>query len=76
MKTAIHSHCPVGIPFAHLQANDSTCVGLLTVLESSLWPGNFYHMYIQGAKMLCVFFQHFVFVKIHVLEAGYAYLIR
>lgn len=47
----------------------------VSVLESSLWPGNFYHMYVQGAQVI-FFFQHFIFVKIHILEAGYASLIR
>ena len=63
MKTPINSHCPVGILCAYLQANDSACVGLLTcVLECSLWPGNFYHMYTQGAEVICVCFSSILYL--------------
>jgi len=64
MKTSIHSICPVGNLFAHLQSADSACVGLLTyVLESSLWPGNFTVCTFKELRWcVCVFFQHFIFV--------------
>jgi len=71
MKTAIHSHCPVGIQFAHLQADGSACVCVRKQLVA--WK---FLPYVCARSSGDIFFHHFIFVKIHILEAGYASLIR